>query len=282
MIQATALPITRICKDFRVSRQGFYKWKDRKPPSEEDRDILGIIQEIALVFPKYGYRRMTAELHRRGNMVNHKRVHRIMRENNLFVIKKKFRPITTQSGHGLRTYPNLAKGMVVTKLNQLWVADITYVYLLEEFAYLAAILDIFSRRCIGWSLSRNIDAQLALQALNMAIAARRHLGFAGLIHHSDRGIQYASKEYVNRLNEHAIKISMTETGNPRENAFAESFIKTLKVEEVYVNEYRTFGEAYANIKHFIELVYNEKRLHSGLGYKPPIEFENEVLNISVS
>lgn len=282
MIQTTTLPIDKACKGFEVSRQGFYKWKDRKPPSREDGNIIGAMQEIALVFPRYGYRRMTKELYRRGNIVNHKRVHRIMKENNLLVRRKKFRPTTTQSDHGLRTYPNLAKDLAVTRLNQLWAADITYVHLPEGFAYLAAILDIFSRKCVGWSLSRNIDTELALQALNKAIAARQHMGFAELVHHSDRGVQYASKEYVNRLTEYAIKISMTETGNPRENAFAESFMKTLKVEEVYINEYRTFEEAYANIKQFIELVYNEKRLHSGIGYRPPIEFENEALNMSVS
>jgi transposase InsO family protein len=162
------------------------------------------------------------------------------------------------------------------------VSDITYIYLPLGFAYLAAILDIFSRKCIGWCLGKNIDAQLTLDALDMAIVARKHLGLSETIHHSDRGVQYASQAYTDRLKEFGIVISMSGKGNAYDNAFAESFIKTLKVEEVYINEYETFEEAYANIKHFIELVYNEKRLHSSIGYVPPNEFENEVLNIKVS
>lgn len=282
MIENAQLPIEKTCEVFDVSRQAFYNWRQREPNQKQDEIALGMISEITLQFSKYGYRRVTHEMHRRGMIINHKRAYRIMKEHKLLVRKKKFKPITTQSGHGLRLYPNLAKDLQVCKLNQLWVADITYIYLPNEFAYLAAILDIFSRKCIGWSMSKNIDALLALQALDMAIATRKQLGFAELVHHSDRGVQYASHEYVKRLNEHDIKISMTESGNPRENAFAESFMKTLKVEEVYINEYRTFNEAYTNIKQFIESVYNEKRLHSRIGYKPPIEFENEVLNIQIS
>lgn len=234
--------------------------------------------QIALEFPKYGYRRVTKALHRQGEQVNHKRVHRIMKENNLLVRRKKFRPITTQSGHGMKVYPNLARDLVVTNLNHLWVSDITYIYLPLGFAYLAAILDIFSRKCIGWGLGKNIDAQLTLDALDIAIASRQHLGFSDLIHHSDRGVQYASQVYIDSLKEFGIVISMSGKGNAYDNAFAESFMKTLKVEEVYINEYETFEEAYANIKHFIELVYNEKRLHSSIGYVPPAEFEAEILN----
>lgn len=278
MIQETSLPVEKSCKDFDVSRQAFYKWKKAEPSANADENILNAMQEIALEFPKYGYRRITKALHRQGEQVNHKRVHRIMKENNLLVRIKKFRPITTQSGHGLRVYPNLAKDLVVTKLNQLWVSDITYIYLPLGFAYLAAILDIFSRKCIGWCLGKNIDAQLTLDALDMAIASRQYLGFSELAHHSDRGVQYASQAYIDRLKEFGIAISMSGKGNAYDNAFAESFIKTLKVEEVYINEYETFEEAYANIKRFIELVYNEKRLHSSIGYVPPAEFEAEVLN----
>lgn len=278
MIQETALPVEKSCKAFEVSRQAFYKWKNAGHSANADENILNAMQEIALEFPKYGYRRITKALHRQGEQVNHKKVHRIMKENNLLVRRKKFRPITTQSGHGLKVYPNLAKDLVVTKLNQLWVSDITYIYLPLGFAYLAAILDIFSRKCIGWCLGKNIDAQLTLDALDMAIASRQHLGFSELIHHSDRGVQYASQAYVDRLKEFGIIISMSGKGNAYDNAFAESFIKTLKVEEVYINEYETFEEAYANIKHFIELVYNEERLHSSIGYVPPAEFEAEVLN----
>lgn len=278
MIQETTLPVEKACTSLDVSRQVFYKWKKIAPLANADETILDAMQEIALEFPKYGYRRITKALHRQGEQVNHKKVHRIMKENNLLVRRKKFRPITTQSGHGLKVYPNLAKDLVVTKLNQLWVSDITYIYLPLGFAYLAAILDIFSRKCIGWCLGKNIDAQLTLDALNMAIASRQHLGFSGLIHHSDRGVQYASQAYIDMLKELGIVISMSGKGNAYDNAFAESFIKTLKVEEVYINEYETFEEAYANIKHFIELVYNEKRLHSRIGYVPPAEFEAEVLN----
>ena len=280
MIGATSLPKEKACEALEVSKQAFYKWKKREPLPYADNYVMESIQEIALEFAKYGYRRMTKQLHRQGQQVNHKKVYRIMKENNLLVRRKKFRPITTQSSHGLRVYPNLAKDLVVTKLNQLWVSDITYIYLPLGFAYLAAILDIFSRKCIGWCLGINIDAQLTLDALNMAITSRQHLGFSGMIHHSDRGVQYASQVYTDRLKELGILISMSGKGNAYDNAFAESFMKTLKVEEVYINEYETFQEAYANIKHFIELVYNEKRLHSSIGYVPPAEFEAEILNKS--
>ena len=280
MIEATYLPKERACKALEVSKQSFYKWKKREPLPDSDSDILESMQKIALEFSKYGYRRITKSLHRQGEQVNHKRVYRIMKENNLLVRRKKFRPVTTQSGHGLAVYLNLAKDLVVTKLNQLWVSDITYIYLPLGFAYLAAILDIFSRKCIGWCLGKNIDAQLTLDALNMAVDARQHIGFDETVHHSDRGVQYASQVYTGRLKELGILISMSGKGKVYDNAFAESFMKTLKVEEVYIKEYRTFEEAHANIKHFIDLVYNEKRLHSRIGYRPPAEFEAEVLNKS--
>ena len=278
MIETTSLPKEKACKAFEVSKQSFYKWKTREPPSKSDNKSLEVMQQIALEFTKYGYRRMTKELHRQGKQINHKKVYRMMKENNLLVRRKKFRPITTQSGHGLKVYPNLAKDLAVTRLNQLWVSDITYIYLPLGFAYLAAILDIFSRKCVGWCLGKNIEAQLTLDALNMAIASRQHLGFTGMIHHSDRGVQYASQVYTDHLKEFGIAISMSGKGNAYDNAFAESFMKTLKVEEVYIKEYGTFEDAYANIKQFIELVYNEKRLHSSIGYVPPEEFEAEVLN----
>jgi transposase InsO family protein len=278
MIESAPLPKEKACKAFGVSKQSFYKWRNREPLLKSDGAILGSMQQIAVEFPKYGYRRMTKALHRQGEQINHKKVYRIMQENNLLVRRKKFRPVTTQSGHGLEVYPNLAKDLVVTKLNQLWVSDITYIYLPLGFGYLAAILDIFSRKCVGWCLGISIDAQLTLDALNMAVAARQHLGFIGMIHHSDRGVQYASQAYIDRLKEVGIGVSMSGKGNAYDNAFAESFMKTLKVEEVYINEYRTFEEAHANIKHFIELVYNAKRLHSSIGYVPPEEFEAEILN----
>ena len=239
MIEATPLPKEKACKAFEVSKQSFYKWKKQEPKPNADGKALEVMQQIALEFTKYGYRRMTKELHRQGQQVNHKKVYRMMKENNLLVRRKKFRPITTQSGHGLEVYPNLAKDLMVTKLNQLWVSDITYIYLPLGFAYLAAILDIFSRKCVGWCLGKNIGAQLTLDALNMAIASRQHLGFSGMIHHSDRGVQYASYEYTDRLKQLGIAISMSGKGNAYDNAFAESFMKTLKVEEVYIKEYGT-------------------------------------------
>ena len=282
MIVDSKLPIQTACNTLNMSRACFYRWKNQKEMFDYNSDLKKQIQEIALEFPKYGYRRITKELYRRNEPVNHKKVLRIMRENNLLVKRKKFKPITTQSNHGLPLYPNKVKDLAVTRLNQVWVSDITYIHLPNEFVYLAAIIDIFSRKCIGWNLGRNIDAKLAVGALNMAIRDRKDFGFHELIHHSDRGVQYASLDYVNRLKSESIQISMTESGNPRENAFAETFMKTLKVEEVYINEYKNFEDAYKNIKQFIEVVYNNKRLHSSIGYKPPIEFESEVLNIEVN
>jgi len=234
------------------------------------------IQKIACEFPRYGYRRVTHELGRRNINVNHKRVHRLMKEDNLLCTKRLFRPVTTDSNHNLRVYPNLAKDLKVTGLNQLWVADITYIRLIQDFVYLAVLMDVFSRKCIGWGLDRYIDAKLVLNALGMALSNRNGMDLSGLIHHSDRGVQYASNDYVNLLDKNSIQISMSRKGNPYDNAYAESLIKTLKHEEVYINEYKTFNEAYQNIQQFIEDVYNQKRLHSSIGYLPPNEFEKEV------
>ena len=203
-----------------------------------------------------------------------------MREDNLLCMKKRFRLQTTDSNHSEKIYLNLAKDLIVTDINQLWVADITYIQLLREFVFLAVIIDVFSRRCIGWELSRYIDTQLTLNALYNAFKTRRANDLTGLIHHSDQGVQYASQEYVDCLKEHGIKISMSRRGNPYDNAFAESFIKTLKCEEVYLNEYGTFKDALQNIERFIEEVYNSKRLHSSIGYKSPVDFERALtLNI---
>ena len=203
-----------------------------------------------------------------------------MKEDNLLGVKKRFRLQTTDSNHGEKVYPNLVRDMVVTDINQLWVADITYIQLLKEFVYLAVIIDVFSRRCIGWELSRHIDTQLTLNALHKALRTRMTDDLDGLIHHSDQGVQYASREYVDCLKEHGIQISMSRRGNPYDNAFCESFLKTLKCEEVYLNEYETFNDAIQNIDHFIEEVYNLKRLHSSIGYKSPVDFEKALgLNI---
>jgi len=203
----------------------------------------------------------------------------MLSENLLCRRKKAFKPVTTQSNHNFEVYPNLIENIQVTGLNQIWVSDITYIHLMKSFVYLAVIIDLFSRKCIGWHLSNDIDTYLSLNALDMAIAARQQLGFDSLIHHSDRGVQYASNDYIQKLEEFGIKISMSRSGNPYDNAFAESFMKTLKVEEVYMNEYEAFEDALKNIQRFIEEVYNEKRLHSGIGYMSPNKFEKEVLNI---
>jgi putative transposase len=196
---------------------------------------------------------------------------RIMRAEALLCQLKRRFVVTTDATHGLPTYPNLLSGLAITRLDQVWVADITYIRLPTTFVYLACILDACSRRCIGWQLARTIDTQLTLAALERAIAARRPS--AGLIHHSDRGVQYASRDYVTRLETLGTRISMSAKGNPYDNARAESFFKTLKREEVYLQQYQTFAEAEANLSRFIEDVYNRKRLHSSLGYWPPVEFE---------
>lgn len=280
MIASSKIRIEKACYAFSISKPSYYRWKNQNDAPDTDKKLRCIMQKIASGFPKYGYRRMTKELHRRELHVNHKKVLSIMREENLIVKKRKFKPVTTQSNHGLPKYPNLVKDLTTTGINQAWVSDITYISLLYEFVYLAVIMDLFSRRCIGWAISRNPDSQLTLDALNMAIAMRGAKNVNGCIHHSDQGVQYAARDYVERLEEVGMKPSMGEVGNSYENAFAESFIKTIKCEEVYMNEYETIEDVRCNIKRFIEKVYNKKRLHSRIGYKPPIEFEQEVLNIS--
>jgi putative transposase len=281
MITESGLPLKIACETMGINRVWFYKNNSLLSNHDGTMDlkIKKMIEKIIRDFPGYGYKRVSKQLQRQNHIINHKKVYRIMYENNiLYKKKKKFKILTTDSNHNLPVYPNLAKGLKVTKLNQLWVADITYILLPGGHVYLAVIIDVFSRKCIGWELSRNIDTDLVLNALKMAIRKRRHLGFESLIHHSDQGVQYASHEYVNLLKEISAKISMCRKGNPYDNAFVESFMKTLKAEEVYVSEYLTFEDAYKNIKRFIEIVYNKKRLHSGIGYKPPVEFEKEVLN----
>lgn len=221
----------------------------------------------------YGYRRATHELRRRGFRVGRKRVRTLMRKENLRCRRKKRWTQTTDSKHGYRIYPNLAQEMVLERPNQLWVADITYIRLVYEFVYLAVILDAFSRRAVGWALSRHIDTPLTLAALEKALETRTVE--PGLVHHSDRGVQYASTEYVALLKSHDIAISMSRKGNPYDNAKAESFIKSLKTEEVSISDYETFSQAKEQIDRFIGIVYNNKRLHSALDYRTPAEFEAE-------
>lgn len=282
MIETSHIPVIHACKALEVSRPAFYQWTQRELSADNDDKVLAVIQDIAAEFPRYGYRRILHALRRKNIVVNHKKIRRLMKANNLLVRRKKSKPITTQSNHGLQKYPNLVQNLVLTESNQAWVADITYIWLQREFVYLAVIMDLHSRVCIGWALSRNPNAQLTLDALDMAIERRGEENVAGCIHHSDQGVQYAAHIYVQRLADVRIKPSMGEVGNSYENAFAESLIKTIKYEEVYMNEYETIEDVYQNIKQFLEEVYNKKRLHSSIGYKPPMEFEQEALNKSVA
>lgn len=268
------LSIRQMCKALSVSRASFYRERFAPQLVDKDMELRDEIQRIALDMPFYGYRRITEELHRRNWSVNHKRILRLMRQDNLLCLRKKMFVATTDSEHPWRIYPNLARDLVVDGVNQLWVSDITYIRLMREFIYLAVILDVCSRRCIGWSLGRRLNAELALSALRIALGSR--VVVPGLVHHSDRGVQYASKDYTDLLKDNGIAISMSRRGNPYDNAYAESFMKTLKYEEVYLSEYETIADARSSIEHFIEEVYNSKRLHSSLGYVPPVEYEQQL------
>jgi putative transposase len=270
----------RMCAAAQVSRASYYRFVGSVVAQDQDMELRNAIQKIAISLPSYGYRRVQAELGRRGHQVNHKRVRRLMREDNLLCVRRRSFVRTTDSQHGFTVYPNLAREMVLKDLNQLWVADITYIRLRSEFVYLAVILDAYSRRVIGWELSRSLSAELALGALRMALKGRR---FApGLVHHSDRGVQYAAHDYTQLLRAHKTQISMSRRGNPYDNAQAESFMKTLKYEEVYRSDYRDEREARSGIGRFLEKVYNEKRLHSALSYVPPAEFERNLVKTKVA
>lgn len=270
------LTIERMVELGRISRSGFYRFHDDDQPGPDpDMDLRDAVQRIALEWPSYGRPRITAELRRRGWTVNPKRVYRILREDNLLCVRKRKFVVTTDSNHGRKVYPNLAGEMVVNDVDQLWVADITYIRLQDEFVFLAVILDACSRRVIGWALERTLEDDLTLAALRMALAQRAIQ--PGLVHHSDRGSQYASTDYTDLLKANGIDISMSRKANPWDNAACESFMKSLKYEEVFRNEYRDLGEARRSIVRFLEQVYNEKRLHSALGYCPPVEFEQALL-----
>jgi putative transposase len=263
--------VNALCQMTGLSRAGFYRWRVPRQATPVEMELRDQMQKVALESPAYGYRRITHELQKRGFEVNHKRVLRMMREDNLLCVRRRGFVVTTDSRHNLPVYPNLAREMKPTAINQLWVADITYIRLRTEFVYLAVVLDAFSRRVIGWALGRTLEAELAVTALRMALIERQPS--SGLVHHSDRGVQYASHDYTEMLKQHAT-ISMSRKGNPYDNAACESFMKTLKHEEVYRNEYRDFHDARSSIGEFLERVYNRKRLHSALGYVPPAEFEN--------
>jgi putative transposase len=265
--------VDRMCRLAGVSRAGYYRHWAASAPRQEETAIRDAVQRTALANRHYGYRRIAKELGRDGLVVNHKRVLRLMRKDNLLCLRRRpFVPITTDSRHEWRVVPNLARGLVPSGLDQLWVADITYVRLLEEFAFLAVVLDAFSRRVVGWALEGHLRTSLATAALEMALQARRPAP-GSLIHHSDRGVQYACREYSARLEAHDIQPSMSRIGNPYDNAKAESFMKTLKQEEVDGRAYRDAKHAREAIGAFIEDVYNRARLHSALAYRPPVEFE---------
>jgi transposase InsO family protein len=270
------LTVERMCGLARVGRPGYYRHWKRSAPRQEETAVRDLIQQVALANRFYGYRRVTKELFACGVVVNHKRVLRLMRRDNLLCLRKRpFVPVTTDSRHDWHVVSNLARGMVPTNIDQLWVADITYVRLAEEFAFLAVVLDAFSRRVIGWALNTHLRADLAVAALHMAIDERRPQP-GTLIHHSDRGVQYACAQYTRLLEAHGIQPSMSRIGNPYDNAKAESFMKTLKQEEVDGRDYRNLDEARAAIGTFIETVYNRRRLHSALGYRPPAMFEENL------
>ena len=268
------MSIAEMCALAELSRAGYYRFLTTPAAGDKDIDLRDAIQRIALEFPTYGRPRMTEELHRRGWQVGPNRVYRIMREDNLLCLRRRKFVVTTNSNHDRPIYPNLAREMVLTGIDQLWVADITYIRLETEFVYLAVILDAYSRRAIGWALDRSLEDELTMAALRMAL--ERRIPAPGLVHHSDRGVQYASHDYTDLLKSQSITISMSRKGNPYDNAFCESFMKTLKYEEVHRQEYRDLGEARTSIEHFLERVYNQKRLHSALGYRPPVEFEQQL------
>lgn len=256
-----------------VSRAGYYRHWRAHEPRREEAGLRDAIQHLALAHRHYGYRRIGALLRREGWCVNHKRVNRLMREDNLLCLRRKsFIPATTDSGHRFRVWPNLARKLEPMAVNQLWVADITYVRLSEAFAYLAVILDAFSRRVVGWAMADHLRAELALAALEMALAGR-DVAPGGLVHHSDRGVQYACGEYIARLEANGILASMSRPGCPWDNAMAESFMNTLKTEQVEGRAYRDLDHASGDIGGFIETVYNRHRLHSALAYRSPEEFE---------
>ncbi len=268
--------VQRLCRLGGVSRAGYYRHFEANAPARADADMRDQIQRLSLAHRHYGYRRIAAQLRREGHVVNAKRVLRLMREDNLLCLRAKpFVPRTTMSRHGFALRPNLTRGLRPTGLDQIWVADITYVRLGEAFVYLAVVIDAFSRKVVGWALDDHLEARLALEALDKALTARDPAA-QSLIHHSDRGVQYACGDYIERLAAREIAISMSRPANPYDNAKAESFMKTLKAEEVNGKAYATLEDARREIGAFIDTVYNAQRLHSALGYKPPVEFEADL------
>lgn len=263
-----------MCQLACVSRASYYRYLEIEAPAEAEMQARATIQEVVLAnHRRYGYRRVTAELHRRGMSINHKRVLRIMREDNLLAIRHRKYILTTNSEHDYAVYVNLAVRMKVTGINQLWVADITYIRLRTEFVYLAMVLDRYSRKAIGWCLDRTLAARIAVTALKQAIAERKPP--PGVVFHDDRGIQYAASEFQDELKANQMVPSMSRPANPYDNAFCESFMKTLKQEEIYCHQYRDLDDLSAHLQEFIDHYYNRQRLHSALGYRTPEEFERD-------
>ena len=270
---AAKMDVGHLCQLAGLSRASFYRSFEESPTRAADVELLGQIQMLCLKHKYYGYRRITASLRRQGQIINTKRVQRLMREDNLTSLRRKpFAPPPSDRRHNFLIVPNLIRNLIPSAPDQIWVADITYIRLAESFCYLAVILDGFSRKVVGWALATHLDASLAVAALDNALALRQPHP-ASLIHHSDRGVQYSSVDYRARLAEHDITISMSRPGNPYDNAKAESFMKTLKTEEVNASRFKNLAEAKSSIAHFIDTVYNTERLHSALGYRPPLEFE---------
>jgi transposase InsO family protein len=262
-----------MCELAGVSRASFYRhWENREPTAAE-MALRDAIQRMATVHPHCGYRRITKHIQRQGFVVGAKKVRRLMREDNLLAIRKRKFVVTTESEHAFRIYPNLAQHLELTDINQLWVADITYIHLLEEFVYLAVVLDAYSRRVVGWALGRTLESSLTGEALEKAVASRQPQ--PGLVHHSDRGSQYASADYVDRLEACGALLSMSRPGRPWENGRCESFLKPLKQEEIDARPYRSLEELREHLAEFIEQIYNQVRLHSALDYYSPVEFEKQ-------
>ncbi len=260
-----------MCEMATVSRASFYRQWEKKAPTEAEMALRDVIQRMAVGHRFYGYRRIAVLVQREGYEVGTKKVRRLMKEDNLLAARRR-KFTTTDSDHDFVVYPNLAELLMITDVNQLWVADITYVRLLREFVYLAVVLDAFSRRAVGWALGRSLQTSLPLAALDSAIHSRQPR--PGLVHHSDRGSQYASKDYVKRLESIGAVLSMSRPGRPWENGQCESFLKTLKQEEIDARPYHTMEELEQHVAEFIEQIYNRVRLHSALGYLSPAEFES--------